>query len=73
MPLAALHGPRDYCTKGITSEENKYLWYPFSVKSKKKNDTNGLIYKTEIDSDTENKVLVTKKEKERRDKLGVSG
>ena len=55
------------------SEENKYLWYPFSVKSKKKNDTNGLIYKTEIDSDTENKVLVTKKEKERRDKLGVSG
>ena len=68
-----MHGPRDYCTKGIMSEKNKYLWYPFSVKLKKKKVTNGLIYKTEIDSDIENKVLVSKKEKERKDKLGVSG
>ena len=30
-----MDGSRDYCTKGIMSEENKYLWYPFSVKSKK--------------------------------------
>ena len=43
------------------------------MKLKKKKVTNGLIYKTEIDSDIENKVLVSKKEKERRDKLGVSG
>ena len=29
----------------------------------KKNDTNKLIYKTEIDSQTENKLMITKGEK----------
>ena len=33
-----------------------YMW------NLKKNDTNELIYKTEIDSDIENKVMVTKGE-----------
>ena len=37
-----------------------------------KNDTNELIYKTETDSDIENKLMVTKGERWRgRDKLGV--
>jgi len=35
------------------------------VESKKKNDTNELTYKTEIDfTDTENKFMVTKEERE---------
>ena len=38
----------------------------------KKNDTNELIYKTEIiPTDTENKFMVTKGEKQGRDKLGI--
>ena len=36
-----------------------------------KSDTNELIYKTEIDSDIENKVMVTKGERWRGCKLGV--
>ena len=36
-----------------------------------KNDTNELIYKTETDSQTENKLLVTKEERRGQDKLGV--
>ena len=37
-----------------------------------KNNTNESIYKTETDSDTENKFMVTKGEREGgRDKLGV--
>ena len=38
----------------------------------KKNDTNELIYKTEIDPQTENKLMVTKGEGG-GDKLGVWG
>ena len=38
----------------------------------KNNDTNELIYKTEIDTDIENKLMVTKGERGgERDKLGV--
>ena len=37
----------------------------------KKNDTNELTYKTEVDPQTENKLMVTKGERGRRDKLGV--
>ena len=39
-----------------------------------KNDTNELIYKTETDSQTENKLIITKEERGgrgERDKLGV--
>ena len=45
------------------SHDATYTWNP------KKNDTNELIYKTETDSDTEDK-LITKREGG-RDKLGV--
>ena len=34
------------------------IWYPLHMKSKKKNDTNELIYKIETDSDLENEVMV---------------
>ena len=37
----------------------------------KKNGTNELIYKTEIDSQTENKLMVTKVERGERDTLGI--
>ena len=37
----------------------------------KKNGTNVLIYKTEIDSQTENKLMVTKVERGERDTLGI--
>ena len=37
----------------------------------KKNDTNEVIYKTETDSDIENKLMVTKEERGRRGKLRV--
>ena len=40
------------------------------MESKKKNDTNELIYKTEINSQTENK-LGYQRQKRRGDKLGV--
>ena len=36
-----------------------------------KNSANELIYKTETDSQTENKLMVTKGEGRERDKLGV--
>ena len=43
-----------------------------NFKNKKQNETNELIYETEIDSDIENKLMVIKGEREwRRDKLGV--
>ena len=37
----------------------------------KKNDTNELIYKTEIDSQTENKLVVTKGKGRGKEKLGL--
>ena len=43
-----------------------------NLKNKKQNETNELIYETEIDSDIENQFMVIKREREwRRDKLGV--
>jgi len=36
-----------------------------------KNYENDLVYKTETDSDIENKLIVTKGGKSRRDKLGI--
>ena len=58
--------PRDYHTKQSKSERESqishniiYMW------NLKKNYTNELIYKTEIDfTDTENKFMVTKEERE---------
>ena len=39
------------------SQTGKYIIYMWNLK---KNDTNELIYKTEIDPQTENKLMVTK-------------
>ena len=39
-------------------------WYHSYVESKKKNDPSELVYKTKIDSDTENKFIVSKGEKQ---------
>ena len=58
--------PRDYHTKQSKSERESqishniiYMW------NLKKNDTNERIYETEIDfTDTENKFMVTKEERE---------
>ena len=36
-----------------------------------KNEANKLIYKTEIDSDIGNKLMVTKGERKRRDTFGI--
>ena len=38
-----------------------------------KYDTNELIYETKRDSHIENKVMVTKGERDQRDKVGVPG
>ena len=48
----------------VKSERHIYLW-------NLKNYTNELIYKIEKDSDIENKPMFIKKERMRRDKLGV--
>ena len=48
------------------AERQIYITYMWNLK---KNDTNELIYKTE--TDTENKLMVTKGENGVRDKLGV--
>ena len=59
------NGPKNYHTKWSKSDrKTNIIWYHLRVKSKKKkNDTNEFIYKTEIDSDFENKLMVTKGER----------
>ena len=52
-----MDGPRDYHTKGSKTEKDKYILLICGIL--KKNDTNELIYKTEIGPQTENKVMVT--------------
>ena len=66
---------RDYHSKWSHTEKDKYpmisLTYGYlRVFWNPKYNTNELIYKTETDLDTENKLLVTKEEGG-RDKLGV--
>ena len=48
---STVDGPRDYHTKWSKPEKGKYHMYHLYVESKK-NDINGLIYKTETDSQT---------------------
>ena len=43
----------------VSQTETNTIWYHSYMESKK-NDTNGLIYKTETNSQTENKLMVTK-------------
>ena len=62
--------PRDYYSKKeiiiVYKNDITYMW------DLKKNDTNEFIYKTETDSQTENKFMVSKGERQwGRDKLGV--
>ena len=47
-----MDGPRDYHTKWIKSEKDKYKCITYMWNLKKKNGTNELIYKTETDSQT---------------------
>ena len=61
--------PRDY-TKWNKSDKNKYHLYV-----EYKNDKNELTYKTEIDSDIENKLMIIKRKKVREGQvrnLGLS-
>ena len=46
-----MDGPRDCHTEWSKSETN-IIWCPLYVESKKKKDTNELIYKREIDPQT---------------------
>ena len=46
-----MDGPRDYHIKWSQTEKRNIIWYHLYVESLK-SDTNELIYKTEIDSQT---------------------
>ena len=47
----------------VSQRKTNIIWYNIYVDSKKKKDANKLTYKTEIDSDRENKLMVTKEER----------
>ena len=53
------------------SQTEKDKYHDVTYTWKLKYDTNELIYKIEIDSDTENKFTVTKKETREGNKLGI--
>ena len=55
-------GPRDYHTKWRKSDRERQIPYDITYKWNLKNSTNELIYKTKTDSQTENKLMVTKGE-----------
>ena len=54
--------PRDYPTKWSKSDKDKYYMISLVCEIWKKN-RNELIYKTETDTDFENKLVVTKGER----------
>ena len=69
-----MDGPKDYHTKwSKPGRERKIntIWNHFYVESKK-NDTNELIKKTEIDSQRESKFMINKGEREGRVNLGLT-
>ena len=46
-----MEGPRDYYIKGSKEDKENIIWYhKYHLYVEFKNDTNELIYKTEIDS-----------------------
>ena len=47
-----MDGPGDYHTKWIMSDRERQISYDNTYVESEKNDTNELIYKTEIDSQT---------------------
>ena len=58
-------GPRDYHTKWSKSERERQIPYDITYMWNLKYDTNDeLIYKRETDSQTENRLTVTKKGKQ---------
>ena len=68
-----MDGPRDCHTKWSLSDKDKYIIrHHLYVESKKQRDTNELVYKTEIDSQTQKTSLWLPKGKGGgRDKLGI--
>jgi len=52
-----MNGPEDYHTEWSKSEKDKHHMISLIRKSLKKNDTNKLMYKIEIDSQTQRKNL----------------
>ena len=58
-----MDGPKDYHIKWIKSDRERQILYDISYMWNLKNDTNELINKTETDSDLENKLTVTKRER----------
>ena len=63
-----MDGPRNYHTKWSKSDRERPILYDITYMWNLKNNTNGSIYKTETDSQTENKLMITKG---KRDKLGI--
>ena len=64
-----MDGPVEYYTQLSQAEKGKYY---ITYMQNLQNSTNESIYKTETDSDIENKLMVNKGEREgRRDKLGI--
>ena len=59
-----MSGPREYHIELSKSEKNKY--YIISLITVSENNTNISIYKTEMDSQTQKKLMVTKEQKEER-------
>ena len=58
-----MDGPRDYDTKWSKSEKDRYCMTLLTCEIFFKNDINEFFYKTETDSQTENKILVIKGER----------
>ena len=57
-----MDGPRDYHTKWSKSERERQISYDITSIWNLKHDTNELIYETETDLQTENKLTVIKGE-----------
>ena len=71
MPFAATWMDLDIIILSEVSQTEKDKYHMISLTWNLKNDTNELIYKTKKDSQTENKLMVTKGKRVGRDKLGV--
>ena len=57
-----MDGPREYHTKWSKSDRERQIPYDITYMWNLKYDTNELTYKTETDSDIENKLTATKGE-----------
>ena len=71
MPFTATWMDLEFIIQSEVSQtKTNIIWYHFHVDSKK-NDTNELTYKTEIDSQTQKTNLWLPKGEGGRDKLGI--